>query len=112
VGSCFRSFPGDPHANVWWAVFEGRATEFAGREEHHHIAIDERDLSQVERDRTLSISAVDHPSEFSEVLRFDLTAQHDPYTLAVLGPLDLQHGDIRAAETRAIVSCRLVRPPA
>src|SRR5262249_34430467 len=102
----FRSLSGDPLADVCTAVFQRCASRFALCEEAHPVAIDELGLPQVEREHTLSILALDQPSQLREMLGFDAPTQHETYALAVLGPLNSQHSDIRALEAGVIALSR------
>jgi len=87
----FCSLSGDPLADVCRAVFQRCASRFVLCEEAHRVAIGELDLPQVEREHSLSILALDQPSQLREMLGFDAPTQHETYALAVLGPLNSQH---------------------
>jgi len=77
----FCSFSGDPVADVCTAVFQRRASCLALREERNRVAIDERDLPQIERDRTLSITRERDSSGIRDLR--DLEGGHSSHTRPV-----------------------------
>src|SRR5271165_1102939 len=65
----------DPLPDVSWTVFQLYRFPFAAGQESHPIAIDQRDVTEIERDVLVRRFQAQEPPQLGDVSTFDSTAQ-------------------------------------
>src|SRR5262245_677104 len=82
----------DPLPDVRRAALQCGTACFTPRQELHRVAIHERHLVEIDRQRTASPLVLHHPPQLHEVLRCEASAEREPDGLAVHRSLYSEHG--------------------